>query len=285
MRSRWFTNILLLLAIGILTMVARYEPGIEKTPEAQAITALKKNEVQRIHINRPVRDDLVLTKDSDSSWKLQRTPALPAGSFQVGALLKLVEQEPVRSYAVSDLDLSKLQLAPPTATVVVNDTAVEFGSLEPLEGLRYVRISDQVHLIPDLYQHLIEAHFTQFVRRRLFEGSSRIDAVRLPGLSLTREDRGWSVVPPQDVAADALQQFVDRWQQAVALHIQTAEPGQSGEPVEISFSTPPDSVTLLIAEREPELVLVRPELGIQYRMGNITDTLLSLAEADSENPE
>ena len=42
---------------------------------------------------------------------------------------------------------------------------------------------------------------------------------------------------------------------------------------------------LLLSARAPELVLVRPDLGIQYRLGNQADLYLDLPEAESEASE
>ena len=277
MKSRWIINLLLLLAVGILSLVAVIEPGIEQPAQAQVVTTLTLDQVKRVHINRPVRDDLVLLKSDSGNWVLERTPALPADNFKVNALIRLVEQKVVRSYPVSELELSRLQLDPPYATAIFNDTAIEFGSLEPLEGLRYLRVADQVLLVPDLYQHLIEAGYSQFVRRRLFEEGSRINRITLPDFSISREDPGWSVDPQQQVPADSLQQFIQRWQDAAALNVQAADSVDEGEAVKLVLAGRERGIKFLITAREPELVLVRPDLAIQYRMGSSGASLLTLA--------
>ncbi len=228
MTSRWLINLLLLIAIAILVLVAYYEPGIQEQTDTTSITTLHKDELHRIHLNRPVREDLVLVKKTAQNWSIAHTPELPADNFQVNMLQRLADQKAVRSYAVSQLDLSQLQLAPPQATVILNDTAIEFGHLEPLQGLRYVRVADQVHLIPDLYMQLLEASYTQFARRRLFDENIRFASIVLPDFTVIETDQGWTVEPPQDVSADALQQFADRWQTATAVNVQAAD-GQAEE--------------------------------------------------------
>jgi len=285
MKSRWIINLLLLVAIGILILVAHFEPGIDEQAEAPAITILKKDQLRRIHLNRPVREDLVLVKTSTQSWVIEHTPELPADNYQVNALQRLAEQKAVRSYPASELDLAQLQLDPPYATAILNDTAIEFGNLEPLEGLRYVRVADQVHLIHDLYLQLIEASYTQFVRRRLFDEHTRIARIALPGFSIAKTDQGWAVEPQQVVSADNLQQFVDRWQVATGLNIQAADSTVEGESVELIQADTGHSVNFVISAHEPELVLVRPDLGIQYRMGELGGSLLSLTAPESDDQE
>jgi len=285
MKSRWFINILLLVAIGILSLVAHFKPGIDQQPQAVSITSLKKDQLRRIHINRPVREDLVLLKNASGRWDIERTPALPVDSLQMNALLRLAEQEAVRSYAASELELSQLQLEPPYATVFLNDTAVELGNLEPIESLRYVRVADRVHLIPDTYMQLIELSYTQFVRRRLFEKGTRIAAITLPGLSINKADQNWNIEPAQEISADDLQVFIERWQDATSLNIQTADPVEANEFVEITLADNAGSIKYSIASREPELMLVRPDLGIQYRMGNAGSVLLTLTPPTAEEQE
>jgi len=285
MTSRWIVNLLLLVIIGMLILIAYFEPGIDKQAEAPAITPLKKDQLRRIHLNRPVRDDLVLVKTSTQSWVIEGAPELPADNYPVNALQRLAEQKAVRSYPASELDLAQLQLAPPYATAILNDTAVEFGNLEPLEGLRYVRVADQVHLIPDIYLQLIEVSYTQFVRRRLFNENTRIARIALHDFSIARTEQGWTVEPQLDVSADKLQQFVDRWQEATALHIQAADSTAEGETVEVGFTDAQHGVNFVITAREPELLLVRRDLDIQYRMGDLGGNLLSVTSPESGDQE
>ena len=285
MKSRWVINLLLIAAIGILILVAHFEPGIDEQAETPAITTLSKDQLHRIHLNRPVRDDLVLVKTAAQGWVIEHTPELPADDYQVNALQKLAEQKAVRSYPATELDLAQLQLDPPYATAMLNDTAIEFGNLEPLQGLRYVRVANQVHLIPDLYLHLIEASYTQFVRRRLFADNTRFTRMALPGFSISKTEQGWTVEPQQEVSADNLQQFVDRWQVATSLNIQAADSTAEGESVELIQADTGYSINFVIGAREPELVLVRRDLGIHYRMGDPGGNLLSLTTPESSEWE
>lgn len=278
MKSRWITNILLIVAVVILTLVARYEPGIEAPAGPQILTSLRTDDIQTVRIHRPLREDLLFGK-TGNTWTIDREPALPADEFQVRALLRLAGQAAVRSYPVGELELPRLALDPPYATVTLDGIEVDFGSLEPLEELRYARVGDHVHLISDMYQHLIEADYTQFVRRRLLAEQARIVALDLPGFSLDKAEGSWEIKPSKAVSADALQQLVDNWQQASALHIRPAEatPDDAQE-VTLSLGEPRRQVRFLIAAREPELILVRPDFALQYHMGNRADNLLALPE-------
>lgn len=282
MKSRWTINLLLLAAIIILGLIVRYEPGIEAPEKTQAITGIKAGQVHRIHVNRPTFPDLVLEKQANKQWLIERAAPVPADDFKVRALARLAEQMPARSYPADKMNLAALQLDPPYATAILNDISIEFGLLEPINDLRYVRVNDQVHLIPDNYLQLMETSFTQFVRPDLFDKAEQITAIQLPRLLVRKTDNGWETQPPQSVSDKALQQFFDSWQQASTHHIQPANPEQDGEPIKVSLANATSPVQFLIIARDSDLVLARPDYAIQYRMGNRSEAMLTLEAAQAD---
>jgi hypothetical protein len=134
---------------------------------------------------------------------------------------------------------------------------------------------------------LIEAGFSQFVRASLFAKDARIDKIRVPDFSVVRTDQGWQLTPEvpeatDQVSADVLQQFSEIWQTASALAVRPASPEVSGEPVEITLRGSDKPIIFQIISRSPELVLVRPGYGIQYRMGNRSEAMLTLDAAAAD---
>lgn len=285
MKSRWIVNLVLLTTVGVLALIALYEPGIAPPPAAQAITALKQAQIDSVRIQRAQHADLILARRAGDAWVIEGQTTLPADRYQVGALIRLAEQTAVRSYPAAELDLARLALDPPQASVTLDATQVDFGATEALEGLRYVRVGDQVHLSPDLYQHLIDAEFTQFVRRRLLPEQAAINSLRLPALTLEKDDHGWIVQPQQDVSADRIQQLIDNWQQASALSVRSAAADTAGERIEVVLNDPAQPIVFLIAARDPDLVLLRPDLGLAYRMGASGDSLLAFPQPAAEQAQ
>jgi hypothetical protein len=275
MKSRWLTNLLLFTTVVILTLIARYEPGIDE-PQAQTVTPLKADDIKRLQITRPLRDNLILERDAEGFWWIVHDPRLPAETFQVHAIARLAEQAVTHSYPADDMDLAQLELDPPRASLTVNDTGIDFGGLSPLENLRYLRVGDRVYLAPDLYLYLIEAGYTQFVRRKLLPQQARITSVSLPGLKLQRGDSGWTVTPEPGVSADDVQQFIDNWQVATAINVREAGTPIEGERITLHLADQEQPVELIITSRKPELVLARPAFGLEYRMGDIASRLLEL---------
>ena len=283
MKSRWITNLLLLLAIVILSLIAHFKPGIDKPAADVYLTTLKQDEVTRIQLERSLLPELLLIKQNDS-WFIEQDPLLPADTFQVSALTRLAEQTVERSYSATELDLAQAGLASPENRVTLNQQELIFGGIDPLEGLRYVRAGETVHLIEDLYQNQIQASYTNFVRRRLFADNARITALKLPGLQLRQVEGQWQLTPQQDISADRLQLFIDGWQSASALNIQKMDAGLSGETISVTLAGQEKPVEFIIQERETELVLARPDFGIQYKLGNRSSDLLELAANTDESP-
>ncbi len=285
MQSRWIVNLLLLVAIAALALVARYEPGIDQASQEQALTGLDQKQIDTVRIHRPPRDDLVLVQQQGAGWVIASHTALPADQLQVSALTRLAQQKAVRSYPVAELDLARLALQPPRASVMLNDVQVDFGDTEPLEGLRYVRVGARVHLIPDLYQHLIDAGFGQFVQRRLLPEATPVSSLRLPAFSVNKADRDWMIEPRQDVSADQIQQLIDNWQQAAALSVTSTDAQAAGERIEVVLDDPAQPLLFIIVAREPDLVLLRPDQGLEYHLGDRSDQLLALPQPAPEQAQ
>jgi hypothetical protein len=284
MKSRWILNLLLLGSVAVLALIALYEPGIEQADEPQRLTTLDPSQIDRVRIQRARLPELVLARRGADDWVIESQDALPADPHQVNALIRVVEQTAVRSYPATQLDLAKLALEPPQASITVANTRFEFGATDPLEGLRYVRIGDRVHLSADLYQHLIDADFTQFVRRRLLPEEAPISALKLPALVLKKVDNGWGVEPQREVSADQIQQLIDTWRQATALSVKRATSETPGKHVEVVLDDPEQPIRYVIVTRDPSLILQRPDLGLEYRMGDTGEKLLDFAPA-SADPE
>jgi len=110
----------------------------------------------------------------------------------------------------------------------------------------------------------METSFTQFVRPNLFDKSEHITAIQLPHLLVQQTGDGWETTPPQSKSKNTLQKFIDIWQQASTQHIQPADLEQDGEPVEVVLANATSPIQFLIIARDPDLVLARPDYGIQY---------------------
>ncbi len=285
MKSRWVTNLFLVFAIGILSLIAHFEPGIEKPAAEIYLTSLTQDAVTRIQLDRSLLPKLVLVK-KDNAWFIEQDPPLPANKFQVNALTRLAVQTVKRRYAPTELDLAQVGLSSPENRVTLNQQELIFGGIDPLEALRYVKAGNTVHLIEDLYQNQIQSSFTNFVRHRLFAESDKITALKLPGFQMQQVEGKWQLTPEQTVSTDKLHLFIEGWQAASALNVQKMDPETTGETIYVTLSGQEEAVKFIIQASESQLILARPDYGIQYKLGDRSGDFIEIpTDTDDGNLE
>jgi len=283
MSSRTLLNLILACVALLLGLVVFYLPGLEEGPVAPPISDLSADSISSIRVTRKERMPLTFSKTA-SGWQLLQEQALPASEFQLRSLLGIPGTRPARSYPVSALDLGSAGLEPPQATLLLDDTLIIIGNSEPLERKRYIRLDDTVYLVNDIYQHLINADWTNFIERRLLPENAALQGIELPGLNLTlSDDRQWQLSPAEsDENATAIQALVAQWQAANATYIRRYDGTATSASITLTFSDDTDAVTLFINEQQAELVLARPDWGLQYHLpANMRNTLLGLATPET----
>lgn len=255
------------VAVG-LGLLVWLRPGLEPAAQPQPLTTLAAAGVTRIEVERGQRAPLIFSRQA-GGWQLSGEPPLPASPFQVRSLLAILSAEVRRDYRAAELNLPELGLQPPRASITLNGTTtLDIGDTEPLEGLRYVRHGTDVALIEDRYQPLINADRTNFIERRLLGEDAHIIRLVLPDLTLARSDDGhWELTPDDpSISADAIQRLLENWQGASALFVRPLDAAADGTGsairVELAGAGPP--LLFSLQARAPELILARPELGIQY---------------------
>ncbi|MCK5479556.1 MAG: DUF4340 domain-containing protein [Gammaproteobacteria bacterium] len=286
MGTRGLLNLtLVVLAIG-LGLIIYFEPGLEPGDVPQPLVRqLAPIDAIEIQIERVSREPLSFTK-RDNYWQLVSSEIpLPAAEFQINALLRVLQTNALSSYPADSLDLPELGLQPPQATVTINDFKILFGITESLENRRYLQVDDTVFLVKDQYQHLINADWSNFVDRKLLPAGPSITRLQLPDLQLARGDNGqWQLSPEMPgISADVIQQLVDHWNTANALYVRRYDGTRLDETIRIETGDNTAALDFMITAHSPELVLARPELGIQYHLSSgMEEVLLTLQEVPAE---
>lgn len=281
MNSRLTLNLFLLIGVLALIAVVYFKPGIETPPALPPLTALDSGQIKRIDI---VRGKTTVTLERrDGGWWIAGDTPIVADELQIESLLGLASAVPERSYAAGELDLAELQLEPPQTTLRLDGTEFRFGATDPLQGLRYVRLGEQVHLIMDHYQNILQGQRTQLASRKLLPAEADIVALELPGLKLTKNDKTWTVEPaPENLSADAPQKLVDAWKHASALWVRSYQKAVGSKPVAVTLA---DGQRLVfeLRQAEGETLLARPDIGLQYQLPE--ETAKPLLELESEGAD
>ncbi len=271
MNKRNLLNLALLALVGALVLLVVYEPGIEAPPPPPTLLQLEKETVRQIAIHREGQQDVVLERDERGEWWLSQPLRHRADSFRIDSLLRITTINSLSSFKADATRLAAYQLDKPRVTLTLNDgqrdiTTIAFGGSTPLDQRRYVLLDGTVHLISDtLYYHLIGSYPT-FLRKQLLADGARIEALQLPGLAVTWQGDKWQLEPaPASFSADQVTRLVDSWKLASALEIKPYD-GKPGEALSLRLAGEEAPYTLLLTSREPDLILARPELGIQYHL-------------------
>jgi len=284
MSSRNLINLALFCLAGLLLLIIVYRPGIAPAPAPQALTALTGDGITRIQVTRTAREPLTFTRQADN-WVLAGSSELPASDFQIHSLLAILQARPARSYPADSLDLETLGLQPPQATLMLDDTRLEIGLTDALDNMRYILLGDTVFLVADKYQHLINANWTNFVERKLLPPDTSITRLRLPNMDVSRTaDNQWQLSPADPaISTDTLTALVSVWEQATAYYLRRHQDNTSGEKITLEFSNATEPVTFYIVSLTPELILARPDLGIQYHLQSaMGQTLLAIPAGTRE---
>ncbi len=284
MNSRTLLNLGLLVLVGILVALAIWEPGKEAPPGPKPLTELNPAEVDRVRIERAGQAAVAAERNEDGSWRLTEPRPLPANDYRFDSLVSVAKAPDQGGFPVRD-ELDAFGLAEPRVRLQLNDLTLDFGNTTPVDQRRYVRVGDTVHLIGDThYYHLIGGIGT-FASRRLLPEDGALTAISLPKLELHQQKGKWSVAPEAaEASADDIAKLVDNWRHARAIEVKSwDEPAPQGETIRIHLAGTTAPVQFVIASREPQTVLVRPDWQLAYHLpDSVTEELLSLGSAEGK---
>lgn len=141
---------LILLGLTLLASLLVWQLQPEPLP---LLTSLQPDQIHSIRITDPAGRDIQLIKTADQ-WKLSRKPA---NTQRIEQLLGISTTLSLRRFPLPTERLGEFGLQPPAIRLWLNETELDFGTTDPLNGWRYVRQGDQVHLIGDGFYHHLTA--------------------------------------------------------------------------------------------------------------------------------
>jgi len=266
MGRRLLLNLLLVaVAIG-LALFIYLQAG--RTPETGpgAISAIDPATVTSIRLTRLQAEPVAFSK-RDGGWFIHGEPELPADDFQVGTLLALASAQTDRQYPADTLDLQPMGLQPPQATAILGDARFDVGNTDPIDKRRYIQTGSTVYLVPDRFQHLLNARYTNFVDRRLLPAGAVVTGLSLPELSLALDEENQWQLQPEDpaVSADAIRLLVSAWRNARALYVREHD-GDRGQVIQVRLQDIDQPLEFFLRTSEADMILARPDRGIQYHL-------------------
>ncbi|MEJ2107841.1 MAG: DUF4340 domain-containing protein [Acidiferrobacteraceae bacterium] len=270
MNRRWLLNSILLLAIAGLTALAVWRPGLKASAPKPRLTTLDPRKIQHVRIEQPNRHTIVLA-DHNGHWYMDTPVGARAHAFNTARVLRVAMARVQKELPLSvGKDLAQFGLAKPRAVLQLDDQRIAFGGTNPVNDLQYVQYQGRIYLVAGRNFQDVARTYSDFLDAHLFRQDLKPVALYLPGLNLKLKDGRWIVRPASDkLTTDRINTFVDEWRYAQALTVEKYQ----GKPVhqQIRFRFAPDkkggkpaTVVVDILSRHGELVLYRPDEGLEY---------------------
>lgn len=257
-------NILnLVLFIVVISLASIIYFSEETSTELERLTTIDVADITSITIHHN-QNSTVIVKQQDGQWQITRPVNIAANDFRISSVLELINAPVHNKYSADEIDPASTGLDRPSTTVQLNDMHIAFGIVNPATDLRYIRLGDTIYTIEDVYYPLLSSNFSTLVSLNLLPNNSRITKLILVNQTISRDENNfWQ--SNIDISADTINKTIDHWQndQAFGVH-QYLEREQIGE-VFVYLENQP-SVSFLITDTDPWLILARPEIGLEYHL-------------------
>jgi hypothetical protein len=280
--SRTLINLILLVISVILAAVIWMTPDNTGTSQPARLTEIEPTEISRILLSNKSSPGIVMER-TPAGWSMTEPYAIEANTPRIEILLDILSTPSLEQFPLPAERLDEFGLNEPAAVITLNNTSLEFGSVHPLNYRRYIRIADTLHLTKDLFPHHAMAPAEAYVSHRPIPTDATIGGIKTDNWELTRIDGNWRLSPAsKNLSADAINAKIDAWENIHAAGVEKASGLQTSDHVLVSLTGQQEPVFFEIATHNGKLYLVRPDLGIAYRLppGSNLTAPPAAAEAD-----
>lgn len=266
MTRRWIANLVLALAVVALGLYAWQRPGAVKEPQFP-VSALKADVVRRIEVLATGEPPWVLERNGGigGNWRLVAPFAARADRNQVARLLDLLSA--TSRVRLARTDLKSFDLEAPALRLRFDQLELGLGTANPLTQEHYLLGPDAVFLVPGFLAEQINAKPGAYLARELFgEGETPV-RIELKDFRVERRNGKWIREPAATSSAGPgdLTRFADDWRFASSMLTRNARTPPTAPPETLTIGLEDRrTLTLEILQREPELVLRRPDEGLQF---------------------
>jgi len=266
MRSRLLLNFVL-LALVIALVIIVYTSTDKDADKVTLLTTLSPDVISEIQIHHN-HHETVLRKQGDR-WKMTQPIHVDANDFRINTLLKLLTTNSHADYDVAALDLLQYGLNQPTTWIRFNDTDITFGISNPVNGLRYVRIGERMHLIDDSYYPLLSSQTGALVARELLPQDADISKLVLPEMTLSRDSNSnWH--SNKDASTDAIRDTLDNWKHVQAFGVHNYMQRKALAQIKVYLGNNTEPLNFIVTDTDPWLIIARPDLDLEYHF-NLED--------------
>ncbi|MET0218169.1 MAG: DUF4340 domain-containing protein [Burkholderiales bacterium] len=252
-------NIVLALLVAGLALFLYLRPKPGAVPEL-ALSTLEPDQVTRVQVERG-GGSIVLEKH-DGRWYLSEPYRARADEFRTRQLLELLNVKASRKLPATEL--ARFDLDRPTARVVFDHQPISFGTVNEMSNEQYVAADDGVYLIPVRHAAALPLDAKDLTGRQLFAADEEPVELAVGPVTMSQQDGRWRLSPETaGLSQDDLNRWGDEWKGASSLLTQKAEGAAGTETITVKLKSG-KTVRLVVLQREPELILLREDEGLQY---------------------
>lgn len=253
----------LILLITVASLASFIFLSEEPSNELERLSNVDSKNISHISIHH--NNGTTELKKSGVQWQLTQPITIAANTFRIESILKLINAPVHSKYVITEIDPVTIGLTEASTSIQFDDMLIRFGITNPATRLRYIQLGDRVYTIEDVYYPLLSSHFGTLVALNLLPADSKIEKLELPELSVSKGDSGlWQ--SSTDLSADDIVSLIDNWQHAQAFGIHEYLPRGDHGKATLKLAGKPQTITFVITDLEPWLILARPELGLEYHL-------------------
>jgi hypothetical protein len=266
---RWSINILLLLVLAGLGALALLRPGVERNAHKPPLTSIAAEEIRTLRIEERGKPPVELERTD--RWRLKAPLRARANEFNVNDVLRVAAASVEKQLPHEAMQqAAKYGLDSPRVRLHLNGHTIDFGTTNPVNNFQYVAWQGRVYLISVSTLWSVTRAWTDFIDHAVLDATRKPVAISLPNLKLVLQDGRWQLTPRNDrITTDRINRFVEEWRHAHALRVKPYEGGRPLGEIRFTYATKPplakpETLRLGILSRTEELVLYRPDEGLQY---------------------
>ena len=262
MSNRNLLNIILLIVIIGLTSLVVFKPGKQSAVTPPTLTNLSVKDIHHILIEKNSSKNTIELVKKNNLWRIIRPYELPANTFRIESLLKLLSAASLSQNNMSGLKPNDFGLSKPLAVITFNKSvAIEFGHNKSLKNHRYIKIDNILHMIADTFYYQVATSANSFISHSLLPEKSKIIQLTLPTFNLKQIEGKWELSPKSnEFSADAINKLIDEWQHSQAYDIKVKK---------ITSTTKPDI-----------LIKTKSHKNIRFKL-QMTKDIFSLTNIDT----
>ena len=268
MKSRLILNLVLVFVVSALILFVIYGPDKTGQLTYKQISDINLDEISRIEIQHNKKQKILIHKN-DSGWIIQKPFTYRADEFRVLSLLSIAHQNSFTSFDVKENELDKYGLKKPAYTWILDNIRFSFGTTDPLNFRRYVKINNTVHLLEDEKYRFLAQDAVKFSSKILLPPQKTIVKLSTNDFSLYKNSQQHWVLSPDNklISTDEKNRLIETWRQIQARDVSKIEnitdPGLQTVIIEFKDKT---QMTLYLVENKEQLFFIRNDLGLKIEI-------------------